>query len=88
MRDGGAIDCNAEAFRDLHRRQLPQPAEQSLRWSSDQDDLAASLDPDERAREERQVTRRLPRGDHGQLVLPARPRGAAVRGERTQEAAR
>ncbi len=53
MRDGGAMDRNAQGSRDLQGRQLPQAAEQTLGWSPDHDDFSAGLDPHERPCEHR-----------------------------------
>ncbi len=88
MRDRCALERSADRLGDLHGRQLPQPAEQSFGTPADEHDLTPLLDPDQRAREERQVAGVLPRWNDRQLVLPTGAGGDAVLRERTHEAAR
>ena len=87
VRDGRAIERDADAFRGLQRRQLPEPTEQTLGPTPHEDDLALRLDPHERPREHRQLALLLARGDDRQLGLSTGARSDALRGQRTHEAA-
>ncbi len=88
MRDRRLVDCNPERARDLQGRQLPQPAEQPVGRATREEDRVALADPHEGAREDRQLALLLARGHDGQLGLATFACGDAVRGERTDEAAR
>jgi hypothetical protein len=82
------IDRRAHARRRLAARQLPQPAEQPGGRAAREHELAARLDPHQRARELGQLVRLLARRHHRQLALHAGARGRTARPERAREAAR
>jgi hypothetical protein len=88
MCDRCAFERDPDRLGDLERRQLPQPTEQSFGTAPDEHDLTPRLDPDQGAREERQVALFLARGHDRQLVLPTGAGGDAVVREGTHEAAR
>lgn len=83
---------NAERLGDLQRcrslRQLPQATEQALRLSACEHELAAVLEPQRGAREDRQLALLLACCDDGKLVLPAGLSGNAPLDERAHEALR
>ncbi len=64
VRDRGAIDRNAESLDGCQLGELPEAAEQPAGRPPPEHELAAFLDPHERAREQRQVARLLARRDH------------------------
>ena len=93
IRDRVLVDaCNAERACNLQRavalRQLPQPAEQPLRLATCEDDLAIALEPQCRAREDRQLALLLARRNNGQLLLATGALCFAVRGKRAEQAPR
>jgi hypothetical protein len=86
--DRCSIERNAERGCDLDRRQLPQATEQTIGATAREEELVSLGDPDERAREDRQLAVLLARGDDRQLGLAAVASRDAVRGDRADETAR
>jgi hypothetical protein len=92
MRDRHAIEPHPELLRDrtttLARRQLPQPAEQTLGPAACKQHFARVLAPQRLAREHGQLVLLLARRDDRQLVLTPCALRLAPRRERAHEAAR
>lgn len=87
MSDGGPVDPRTQPFGELDGWQLPQPAEQALRASAHQHDLAGALDPDQGPRQHRELGLLLARCDHRQRVGATIARGGAASDERADQAA-
>ncbi len=88
VRDRRAIERDAEALGDVQLRQLPQPTEQATRWAPGKQELAALVDPYERARDQWQVASLLARRDHRELGDAVGPARFAALCEGTHQATR
>jgi hypothetical protein len=92
IRDGMALDCNAERASDIQRvvalRQLPQPTEQAIGRASPEHDRGAVAHPKRLAREHAQLVLFLARRGLRQLGLTTGAVRDAGGRERAHEASR